>query len=202
MITADLDLYPSDSYGVRDAIMQAFRSRGIVPSDAQFFSEDALSWPRVKPGALPAVTGLVYGDPNGLTPEEKDFNGDLLRKYAKTNAKPLGFDSTELNAESFHPMFRTDEDGSLKIDMIVEIIQYEKPDPKQIKPAAAPGVRAGVTLMIAQQPIHGGVRQPPQVRYAIGKRLRSESDARNAAAAQGFTNDKGQLNLALLHGGV
>ena len=34
-----------------------------------------------------AGRGLLFGDPNGLTKEEKDHNGDVLRAYA-TNCRP------------------------------------------------------------------------------------------------------------------
>jgi hypothetical protein len=84
VMTADRDLHPTDKDGVRDAFMQAFRLRGIVPNDAEFFSEDALCWPQVPSGCLPPVKvtiewprgsknrkemGLIFGDPNGLTRE-------------------------------------------------------------------------------------------------------------------------------------
>src|SRR6185295_18314764 len=87
LITVNLDLKADDGRAVRDALMQAFRVRGIYPEGASFFSEDALCWPRVPkwsdypaPGALPPVsaklkntageyevTRLVFGNPNGLT---------------------------------------------------------------------------------------------------------------------------------------
>jgi hypothetical protein len=199
IITADMDLFPSDTYGVRDAVMQAFRSRGIVPTDAQFFSEDALCWPAVRSGALPPVTDLVFGDPNGLTREEGDKNGKILRAYAETNRAALGFGSGTLRVPSFHPMFRTAEDGTLKIDMIVEIIEFEKSDPKSTLP---PKVLAGATLIIAQQPLRAGVKNPPEVRYLIGKNLDPVGDARTAAAAVGLTGADGRIDLALLHAGV
>jgi hypothetical protein len=44
-ITADYELTRDDSWGLRDALMQAFRTRGIVPRDAPFFSEEPLRWP-------------------------------------------------------------------------------------------------------------------------------------------------------------
>jgi hypothetical protein len=134
LITANLDLKADDGLAVRDALMQAFRVRGIYPEDAAFFSQDSLCWPRVPKwtnppaeNALPPVevmladpktgaaklTTLVFGDPNGLTTEEQNVNGAVLRQYAEENAKRLGFDDDpkltpefKPYAPSFHPVFR------------------------------------------------------------------------------------------------
>ena len=46
-ITADTEYMREDPWGLRDAIMQAFRMRGIHPPAAPFFSEDTLRWPVV-----------------------------------------------------------------------------------------------------------------------------------------------------------
>ncbi|HKR02669.1 MAG TPA: hypothetical protein VJT09_18465, partial [Pyrinomonadaceae bacterium] len=83
LITAHRDFYPADKEGVRDAFMQGFRLRGILPEDAQYFSEEALCWPQVPAGMLPLVEGLIFGDPNGLTRDEKNHNGEVLRAYAR-----------------------------------------------------------------------------------------------------------------------
>ena len=207
IITADIDLYPSDTYGVRNAVMQAFRSRGIVPEGAQFFSEDSLCWPRVKRGALAPVTDLVFGDPNGLTRTEKRANGDVLRAYARANAPALGFDESDIDVPSFHPMFRTDEDGMLKVDMIVEMVQDRNVPLDPQEPALGEvTIRIGATLMIEQQPLDAdGTRPDPQVRYAIAKHLSGDHDLRQRAiyAAQGLTDGDGgkaRVNFGLLHG--
>jgi len=206
IITADIDLYPSDSYGVRDAIMQAFRSRGILPTDAQFFSEDALRWPLVQPGVLKPVRGLVFGDPNGLTDDEKNTNGGVLRGYARANAKALGFGRSPISVPSFHPMFRTDEDGSLKVDMVVEMVQQREVPLDPAEPTLGTTViRGGVTLMIAQQPLRSGKRPDPEVRYVIAKHLDGAHDnlQRAAYVGQGFTEGSGadaHINFGLLHG--
>src|SRR6185503_19746891 len=81
VVTADFDLHPADEAGVRDAFMQAFRLRGIVAESASFFSEGAIAWERAEPDRYAAIPGLVFGDPNGLTSEEKDANGNALRAY-------------------------------------------------------------------------------------------------------------------------
>ncbi len=206
IITADRDLFPSDTYGVRNAVMQSFRSRGIVPEDAQFFSEDALCWPEVDneatPPALALVKGLVFGDPNGLTRKQKNDNARVLKRYAAENAKALGFEpGVEIEVPSFHPMFRTDEDGSLKVDMVVEMVQ---PSDGGNAPDAGPGtaLRGGVTLMIAQPPLVDGEIGDPYVRFAIAKHPDATRGDRERAdfVAQGLTNTDGRVNFGLLHG--
>jgi len=206
IITADRDLFPSDTYGVRNAVMQSFRSRGIVPEDAQFFSEDALCWPEVDnraiPPALALVKGLVFGDPNGLTSKQKRDNARVLKRYAVENAKALGFSpGVEIEVPSFHPMFRTDEDGSLKVDMVVEMVQPgEGVDASAAGPGAA--LRGGVTLMIAQPPLVDGEAGDPYVRFAIAKHPDAVRADRERAdyVAQGLTNTDGRVNFGLLHG--
>ena len=202
VITADRDLFPSDTYGVRNAVMQSFRSRGIMPSDAQFFSEDALCWPEVDKHALPPVEKLVFGNPNGLTDKQQNDNGDVLRRYAAANAKALGFTpGVKIEVPSFHPMFRTDEDGSLKVDMVVEMVQpVGSPD----DPPPSPGtkLRAGVTLMIAQPPLRDGEIGDAYVRFAIVKHPNADYADRERAnfVALGVTQPNGRVNFGLLHG--
>jgi hypothetical protein len=94
ILTADQDFHPEDSDGVRDAFMQAFRLRGIVAEEAASFSEELLFWPKVERNKL-AISGLLFGDPNGLTKAERDINGTVLRAFAKANARLLGFDPTK-----------------------------------------------------------------------------------------------------------
>src|SRR5438477_1037337 len=60
VLTADVDIHPEDAVGFRDAILQAFRLRGILPEGARSFSEGAVCWPRAGPDGYPAVVGLDF----------------------------------------------------------------------------------------------------------------------------------------------
>jgi hypothetical protein len=74
-ITADYDYVRDDTWALRDALMQAFRIRGIVPKGAQFFSEDTLRWPAVDPAdwSRPALDpDRLAVDPDA---ELRDFVG-------------------------------------------------------------------------------------------------------------------------------
>jgi hypothetical protein len=177
LLTAHADLHPADPDGVRNAFMEAFRLRGIVPEDASFFSENALCWPQVAPGKLPPVQGLVFGDPNGLTDKEKDTNGNILRAYAKANATKLGFppDHKPIQAPSFHPMFRIGPHGDLIVDMVVELVETRD----ETDPGLGPyKFRSGVTLLIWQEGLSEGKRPDPQIHYVIAKHRNAQRQQR------------------------
>lgn len=245
LITVNLDLKAEDGRVVRDALMQAFRVRGIFPENASFFSQDALCWPRVPKwtdenpaeDSLPPVvatikhpktgqvekTKLVFGNPNGLTREEKDINGAVLRQYAEDHAARLGFDDDpSLAAEfkpyapSFHPVFRIDRDGSLRTDMVVELVQTKRVDfaPSMPRAGSFP-FRAGVTLIISAPEVDPyGNEGLPKVRYAVKKGFcgseaqRREDRQREFMLANGMasgnTEDPNhfQANFGLLHQGL
>jgi hypothetical protein len=244
LITVNLDLKAEDGRAVRDALMQSFRARGIYPESASFFSEDALCWPRVPkwprvaasapppPEALPPVkarikdpktgklieTKLVFGNPNGLTTEEKNINGAVLRQYAEDHAERLGFDADpslapELKpyAPSFHPVFRIARDGSLRTDMVVELVQTRRvPFDVNLPGAGSFPFRAGVTLIVSAPEVVDGQESDPEVRFAIGKRFdkKREENQRQynlgMGMANGDTDDPNhfQANFGLLHVGL
>jgi hypothetical protein len=203
VVTADADLYPVDAHSVRDAIMQAFRRRGIVPEGAKYFSEESLRWPEAS-ADLPPVAGLVFGDPNGLTKQEKDINGLVLRNYAKAHGDKLGFDLKrgKISVPSFHPMFRLGEDGVLRIDMVVEMIQTKEEffDPAVPKLGKF-SMRAGVTLMIANQPIVDDQRCDPKIRFVIEKHSSGGrlANQRSAYAFGAYLTDQ-RIDFSLVHG--
>ena len=212
VITADRVHFPSDEIGVRDAFMQAFRLRGIVPDDAEFFSEESLCWPPVPAGTLPLVDHLIFGDPNGLTTEEKNHNGKLLQAYAKKNGAKLGFRPKEfISVPSFHPTFHVSPDGRPRIDMVVQMSQkYEAPfDPKQPGMGTFP-MHGGATLLISR-PRRGG-NGCGEIYYLIKKGLKGaegqqrEERQRTFALSEGLvegTDEKRfQLDFNLLHGGI
>ena len=213
LITADRDNHPADPLGVRDAFMQAFRLRGILPEDAQYFSEESLCWSPVPPGELPDFGGLIFGDPNGLTREEKNFNGDLLRKYAQANAEKLGFRPGKyISVPSLHPASRFTPDGRMRVDMVVEMAQQEDIfyDPKKQNLGTFP-MRSGSTLLITKPQLKDGKYGPGQLRYLIRKRLTGPYGERRQRRQRSFnlregllegTGDKRfQIDFNMLHSG-
>src|SRR5262249_28064542 len=124
LITSDFDLHPQDDLGIRDTFMQAFRVRGIVPEGCAFFADVAIAWPAAK--GYPPVHDLVFGDPNGLTRRQQDACRRALQAYLDDpgNRALIGFDpEVPVSVPSFHPIFRVNQDGSLRTDMVVEATQ-------------------------------------------------------------------------------
>lgn len=218
LITVSKDLDPGDSDGVRDALMEGFRLRGIYAESARFYSEDALAWPPVPAGFLPPIEGLIFGNPNGLTSAEKDTNGDVLRAWATRYRDLMGLDpKLAVTVPSFHPVFRTSDDGRLRVEMVVEIIQSRQAafDPGVPQGGSFP-FRGGVTLIVEAPETKRDekgrkIAQPPIVRFAITKtnvggesKLREDTQ-RDFALSQGFaagdTSNPShfQANFALLH---
>lgn len=224
LITASFDLNPVDGKGVRDALMQAFRVRGIYPENASFFSEDALCWPRLPkwtgpnghPDALPPVraeithpvtgkkemTNLIFGSPNGMTEDEMDVNGAVFRQYALDNAALLGFDADPALPEecrpyspSFHPVFRIGPDGALRTDMVVELVQT-KTSPFDVGGLNVGSfpMRGGVTLIISAPEVRGELRGLAQVRFAIGKCLSGKQGELREARQRAYYMSLGLLN--------
>ena len=73
VLTSERDHDPVDREGIRDAWMQAFRRRAILPDDAPFFSEEALSLPARRDSVT--VEGLPFGGPLGLSPRRPAADG-------------------------------------------------------------------------------------------------------------------------------
>ena len=214
LITADRDNHPADPLGVRDALMQAFRLRGILPEDAQYFAEESLCWSPVPPGELPDFEGLIFGDPNGLTRAEKDQNGEVLRKYAQTNAVKLGFTPGKyISVPSFHPAFRVTPEGSMRVDMVVEMAQIaDIPyDPNRPGLGTFP-MRSGSTLLISKPPMKDGAYGPGQIRYLIRKRVDGPNGEKRQRRQRSFNLREGllegndpkrfELDFNMLHTGL
>lgn len=77
-ITADFEYSRDDPWGLRDALMQAFRLRGIQSSTASFFTEDAMRWPEFDSRAL------VQAGPKELTQA-------AVKTFVENNRRALGF---------------------------------------------------------------------------------------------------------------
>jgi hypothetical protein len=211
IMTADYDLHPEDETGIRDAIMQSFRLRGIMPEGAGFFSDDSIRWPRA-PKTLPPVVGLDFGDPNGLTRAQKDVDGDVLRAYVTRNRKVLGFSpGVPVIVTSFHPVFRINSDGSLRTDMVVEAVQTVEKYFNEAAPKFGKiQFRSGATLII-RKPVAGepsADKNEAPIRYVISKNLTREREERQRRFGEhlGLTGtsdpSRFQINFSMLHGGI
>jgi hypothetical protein len=212
VLTADFDLHPQDDIGMRDALMQSFRLRGILPEGAEFFSEASIRWPRAL-ADLPTVDGLDFGDPNGLmTQEQKNNVGGVLRQYIKANTALLKFKPGKpFIITSFHPVFRITADGSLRTDMVVQVVQSEeKPFNEKVPEFGSFPLRGGATLII-RKPVTGekGAKEnKAPVRYVISRHLSDDRADRPRRFGEHLgiagSNDprRFDVNFAMVHEGV
>jgi hypothetical protein len=219
LITADFDLHPVDTLGIRDAIMQAFRRRGIVPESATFFSEGAIAWPRAGWLDLDPIHGLDFGDPNGLTDAQKDTNKAALAAYLQNPAtrEKLGFSrdlSFQVDVPSFHPVFRINPDGSLRTDMVVEILQCRDAWFDKNRTMGVFPMRGGATVIISKptvEELRRDANAGAPIRYVISKHLdgdegRAREDrqrryCQRIGLVEGVDRGRFQIDFAMVHGG-
>jgi hypothetical protein len=221
VITSDFDLHPDDDAGVRDAFMQAFRVRGIVPDGSAFFSDVAIAWPTAKD--YPPVEGLVFGDPNGLTGKQQNACKRALAAYvaAPQNRVRLGFEpELPITFPSFHPVFRINQDGSLRTDMVVEAVQeVQVPFDSSNESLGTFPLRGGATIIISKPPLTDLRRKENDglsidyglVRYVISKHLHGDAGADRSerqrahftrlGLVEGDDPARFQIDFALTHGG-
>jgi hypothetical protein len=219
LITSDLDLHPSDRFGVRDALMQGFRLRGIIPGDAAYFSDQAIAWPPARD--LPPIDNLEFGDPNGLTKKEKDAAKAALKAYVAVRENRVALDldpDLDVQIPSFHPVFRVAADGSLRTELIVELIQERSADfDATQKGLGSFPVRGGATVIIGKpslvdarrEDIEGGGYKPRGIiRYVISKKLTPQREQRQRASyqklglAEGNDPNRFSIDFALVHSGT
>jgi hypothetical protein len=174
MVTADYDLVPTDRYGYRAALIEAFRLRGIYPEGVTSLAEESLRWcpPDVMKGIEPPVCeGLEFDIPKPTTPQQKVKNAKILSRFGRTNAKALGLNPDDkVQAFSFHAIHRVAPDGSLRVEIIAELMQQmEVPLDKSDRTSERFTFRGGTTLVLTDE---------GKVRYAIQKNL-GKDDAQN-----------------------
>jgi hypothetical protein len=87
LITSDTELYRSDAHDYREALIQAFRARGIVPDGVPSLAEEALLW-EPPPEGTPACEELTF---NLLDPEKPaKANRAHLEKVVHANPYCFG----------------------------------------------------------------------------------------------------------------
>jgi len=167
MVTADYDLVPTDRYGYRAALIEAFRLRGIYPEGVTSLAEESLRWcpPDVLKGIpAPICEGLEFDIPKPTTPAQKAKNAKILSRFGRINARALGLNSdASVQAFSFHAIHRVTPSGGVKVEMIAELMQQmEVPLDRADKSSPEFTFRGGTTLVLDDK---------GTVRYAIQKNL-------------------------------
>jgi hypothetical protein len=226
VITSHFDLHPTDKSGLRDAFMQAFRVRGIIPEGASFFSDTAIAWPMAQD--LPQIPQLEFGDPSGLTRAGQDRVRKALDGYfgdpnVRRQFAALGVldPDAPVDIPSFHPVFRIGGDGVLRTEMVVEVVQEHNVDFDESEPSlGAFPMRGGATIIIGKPTLVEARREHYEtgqytphgnIRYVIGKQLDGDSGASRKARqrahyqrlglVEGNDPDRFMIDFALAHQG-
>ncbi len=158
IITADRDLVQYDMYDYRGAIIDAFRSRGVVPRRAGSYSEEALTWcsPEELDMNLPACPDLDFRHSEKVS----DRNREAVRHYVIKHAAKMKLKAApnQINIEIFPPAYRADPDSNLKVQLVAEVVQKNPEfNPKHL---LGPQYSRGMTLLF---------EPPGRVRYVVSK---------------------------------
>lgn len=179
LITADHDLVPADPWGYREALIQAFRCRGIYPTGVATLSEESLRWrpPRLD---VPIIKGLEFGSLRfNDDPGRPASHEEILRQARVLGAyvcDPEQLESFCLEVpgkhargveigrpvvESIRTARRVAPDGSIAFDLVGEVLQTAV-------------VKVRVKKRVRRVQLHGGatviIGADGAVRYVIAKR--------------------------------
>jgi hypothetical protein len=209
VLTSQIDFDPSDADGIGDAWMQAFRRRNLLPQDASYFSLGSLCWEALDDSI--EVDNLPFGGPLGLSYLERGRTAAALTKFIDANRSLLKLDpQLPYRLPSFHPLYRVDASGSIRWDLIVEVVQTRDKDPT----AGGFPMRGGTTLVISTHGTAGGGGDKDRafLRYAVAKPLHGPAGRDRAGRQAAFLNEQGfapggppsslRLNLARIHAGT
>lgn len=190
IITADTELVPSDPWRYREAMIDAFRRRGIYPQDVPSLNEDSLVWVR-SDVPLEPVTALSFreiwfgGDPGlPVSPGEQVAQACELGEYVTASPERLrafglvSQDDPRLDGdrvslpsvESVRTLRRPGPDGRIVFDSVAEILQVRSVDARDGVPGFE--IHGGATVIL------DSVGQP---RFVIRKSVLAEGSVRRRA---------------------
>jgi hypothetical protein len=174
LITADYELVPDDQWGYREALVTAFRRRGIKVDYVPDLSEEALLW-QAPERKLPPIPGLSFGDLRCSDDPSRARDQDELRRQAcalgefitqPQHLKYFGLadpGSGQLpgldlpTVQSIRCVRRIGPDGQLALELVAEVTQQRLVD----------GIAfyGGATVIISPK---------GEVRYAIRKAITAD----------------------------
>ncbi|HEY3052605.1 MAG TPA: hypothetical protein VGK04_04375, partial [Thermoanaerobaculia bacterium] len=197
IVTADYEVVPEDGAGLRAAMIEAFRLRGVYPDGVQSLAEDALLWPVVEDLHLPfdpyrekLVDNALAYDRSGRPLDRDESRRSMnrwaaeLSRWAVTNAQRLGLDRHHKVAlDGFHTVFRFAPDGQLLVELVA---QFTQTDDAAAKDPAYGGVafRGGATVIASAS---------GNVRYVVSKPLHDERRQRQTD----YVNELDRADAAL-----
>jgi hypothetical protein len=161
LVTSDREASSDDGVGYRAALINAFRARGVRPEGVLSYSEEALSWEPYEGVAATSSNpdfSRLWKDLNAYEDEPDRENEQQLYERlwgkAETFRISLGLSSQfPVQAKSINPLHRVQTDGSLRRQIVAELVQ--KQDNVPIDPTDPNSgtftFRGGNTLIINRQ---------------------------------------------------
>ena len=223
LVTADYEMVPEDDVGLRAAMIEAFRVRGIYPEDALSLAEDSLLWrPPDSELMLPfepfeqrlAENARAF-DRWGKTVVPKDTSSAMrkwaaqLVTWARKNGPALHLDARyDVSLLGFHTVFRVAPNGQLIVELVAQFAQQDK---DTLTDPAYGGVsfRGGTTVIGgADGKVRYVIAKPmTDARRANQKKFVGQLDATDVALAWSddqydATRMKARTNFAALHRGL
>jgi subtilisin family serine protease len=187
LVTADADLVPDDDLGYRIAFIEAFRRRGIYPSDVRTLSADSLHWqePTLELRNLAEMLrkldlqwdlradrrrAFEVSKENGCRVHDWLVAGAVRpsdeRQMGITLSGREGEPAPSVEVHSVRPVRRVGPDGQLLTDLVLEITQRRQVPIDPDDPGLGTMMfRGGCTLLINLQ--------SAAVRFCVAKNIES-----------------------------
>lgn len=168
LVTADFEVVPDDPLEQRNALIEAFRVRGIVPRGVGSLALNALLWPaRTISEPLPrqdVVDELEAGAHAFTTTGQsnlRQWDPRAMDAWAVRNADELDLDPARpIKVQGFHALYRVTREGQLRIELVVQFLQTV--GDKEFVGLAGVPLRGGTTVVASSD---------GEVRYVISKPL-------------------------------
>lgn len=172
LVTSDREASSDDAVGYRVALINAFRARGIRPEGVLSYNEEALSWDPYQGASATTVNpdfSRLWKDLNTYEDEPDRENEQQLYERlwgkADTFRLELGLSPNfPVQARSINPLHRVQTDGSLRRQIVAELVQKQDNVPIDPNDPAAGTFtfRGGNTLIINRQ---------GELRFSISKSI-------------------------------
>ncbi len=206
VITADSELVPDDVWNYREALIDAFRLRGVYPREVVSLNEDSLLW-RPPRRTLAPIIALSFkeiyfaGDPGcPVTVGEQIAQACELGEHVtgsdtcmeelglvKSDDPRLEGDTVTLpRIESVRTLRRAGPDGQTIFDTVAEILQVRNVRPRDGKPGLE--IYGGCTLILDSR---GNIRIAVLKSVVGGRRIDRRLDYLESPASRQFWKKTG-----------
>jgi hypothetical protein len=207
IITADSELVPDDPWGYREAMIDAFRNRGIYPRDVPSLNEDSLLWKQPDADLAP-VTALSFreiwfnGDPGLPVSQQEQYaqacelgeyvtqSPEHMRAFGllDTGDPQLDGDTVSLpTVESIRTLRRPGPDGRIVFDTVAEIIQVRNVQARDGSPAF--DMHGGATVILDS---NGAPRYVIRKSVVADGRVRRRTEYLESPLGQRFWEERGE----------